>query len=456
MPISSDAIAPLTDTPRPTRWILVVIIAASVLSSLDLFIVNLAFSGIRDSFPGATNATISWVLSAYSITFAALLVPAGRLADIYGRKRIFKNGLTLFAVASAACALAPDVFTLIAGRALKGVAAALMIPTSLALLLGAYPKSEHKRMVAVWAASGSVAGAIGPTLGGLLVTLDWRLIFLVNLPVALMALWMSKHLTETSRLDSPLPDVFGSLVFVAAIGTLVAGISYAPEWGWSSATLILALTCASLFMAIFVRRCLKVKSPALDLKVFKIASFRVATLGMACFYIGFSIMLLGSTLYVTQVWHWNPIVAGAAIGPGPGAAFVTALVVSRTNTEPTRLTLFAGVLFLLAGLWWAIGLGPSPNYILGLLPGLVLVGAAAGMGQTGFIAGGASSLPATHYASGTGVINTSRQVGGALGVAIFVSLAGSATTPNHFKTAWMVMAGCGLLTCICALYLPRR
>ncbi|MCL6413908.1 MFS transporter, partial [Pantoea agglomerans] len=184
--------------------------AGSVLSSLDLFVVNLAFPAIRDSFPGATNQVMSWVLTAYSIAFAAFLVPGGRLADLYGRKRVFIAGLLIFAVASAACVFSPNVVSLIFARGLKGVGAALMIPTSLGLLLAAYPKTRHKQMVGIWAATGSVAAALGPTLGGGLVEIDWRLIFLVNLPVVMVALWLSRYLIESPTTGGVFPDIVGS------------------------------------------------------------------------------------------------------------------------------------------------------------------------------------------------------------------------------------------------------
>lgn len=441
---------------RVSIWIMVVIGAGSVLSSLDLFVVNLAFSAIRDSFPGATNQAMSWVLSAYSIAFAAFLVPSGRLADIYGRKRIFVTGLTIFTIASAVCAVAPDALSLILGRGLKGLGAALMIPTSLGLLLAAYPQERHKQMIGIWAATGSVAAALGPTLGGLLVDINWRLIFLVNLPVAIPALWLCKHLQESQRADSEFPDVLGSILLIAGIACLVAGISYAPEWGISSTTLCLTLGGAVASIALFVWRCFHAKSPALDLRLFRVPTLTVATIGMACFYVGFAMMLLGGTLYMTQVWHWDPMLTGAAIGASPGMAFVTSLLIGKTSISPTRLTIVAGLLFVVSGLWWFAMLGPEPDYLFALLPGLILTGAGAGIGQTGFIAGGASALPSHQYATGTGIINTSRQIGAAVGVAVFVSVSGTAVMAEQYKTAWLLLAGFGLLASLSALLLRAK
>lgn len=441
--------------PRVSAWVMIVIGAGSVLSSLDLFVVNLAFPAIRDSFPGATNQTMSWVISAYSIAFAAFLVSGGRLADIYGRKRVFKLGLVIFSIASLACAFAPDVIALIVARGLKGVGAALMIPTSLGLLLAAYPKERHKQMVGIWAATGSVAAALGPVLGGALVHLDWRLIFLINLPVSLPALWLSKHLVETPRIDSRFPDVIGSLMLIAGLALLVAGISYGSEWGIGNHTLWAVLAGAAVALALFVWRCQVHASPALDLRVFGVATFTIATLGMAFFYMGFAIMLLGGSLFLTQVWHWDTVLAGAAFGVGPGTAVVASLLVGKTALSPQRLTIIAGLLFFLAGIWWSLVLTAQSDYLLAFLPGLIFTGAGAGIGQTGFIAGGTSALPAHQYATGTGIINTSRQIGAAIGVSLFVAVSGMANQPQHYHAAWLLMAGFGLVATLSALLLNK-
>lgn len=433
-------------------WVMVAVGAGSVLSSLDLFVVNLAFPVIRDSFPGATNQVMSWVLTAYSIAFAAFLVPSGRLADLYGRKRVFITGLLIFAVASAACAFAPNAVTLILARGLKGVGAALLIPTSLGLLLAAYPKARHKQMVGRWAATGSVAAALGPTLGGVLVEIDWRLIFLVNLPVVMVALWLSRHLVESPATGGVFPDIWGSVFLIAGIGCLVAGISYAPEWG-GNINLWLALGAAIVFLTLFVWRCLTVLSPALDLRVFQISVFTFATFGMACFYMGFAIMLLGGTLYLTQVWQWEPMMAGAGIGMSPGTAVLASLLAGKTNISPKRLTVLAGFLFLIAGIWWYAMLGAEPDYLMAYLPGLLLTGAGAGIGQTGFLAGGTAALPEKQYATGTGIINTARQIGAAVGVSVLVAVVGTAFYAEQYSLAWLLMAGFGAIVSISALLL---
>ena len=448
---------PLT-TSRSSSRVLLVIGAGSVLASLDLFVVNLAFSSIRDSFPGATNQSLSWVLNAYAILFAALLVPAGRLADRYGRKRVFQLGLLVFAIASLGCALAPGVEGLILARGLKGVGAALMIPTSLGLLLAAHPPEQHQRMVSIWAATGSVAAALGPVLGGLLVHLDWRLVFLINLPIAVPALVLSRHLLETPRSGGRVPDVVGSVFLASGIGCVVAVISYATEWGPASARLWSTLLCGGVCLAVFIWRCLHQPSPALDLRVFRIPAFTLATLGMGCFYMGFAMMLLGSTLFLTQVWHWDSMKTGAAFALGPGTAVVAALTGGRAKVAPHLLTVVGGVLVFAAGLWWFTVLGEQPDYLTRFLPGLILTGAGAGVAQTGFLSGGAAALPASEYATGTGILNTARQVGGAIGVALLVAVTGSAREAAQYERVWLLISGFGFISILTALALrgPTR
>ena len=169
----------------PHRWqVLIVVTAGAFLANLDLFIVNIAFPAIQVDFPGADLSELSWVLNGYAIVFATLLVPAGRLADLVGRKRIFLGGLALFLVASALCAPAIGPWTLVGARVIQAIGAALMIPTSLALLLPEFPLERRAAAVGFWTAGAALAATLGPTIGGLLVTASWRWVFLVNLPWA--------------------------------------------------------------------------------------------------------------------------------------------------------------------------------------------------------------------------------------------------------------------------------
>lgn len=434
---------------------LLVVGTANVLSTLDLFVVNLAFSSLHRSFPGTTNQALSWVLSAYSILFAAVLVPAGRMGDRYGRKRVFRIGLVVFGVASAMCALAPDVAALVAARALKGVGAALMVPSSLGLLLASSPRDKHTKMVAIWSATGSVAAALGPVVGGALVELSWRLIFVINVPLAALAVWQSARLEDSPRSTSAPPDLLGSVLLVLGIGALAIAVTYAPEWGFLSTASLGAALGSVVLLGAFVRRCLRHPSPALDLRIFRSKAFLGATMGMAIFYAGFAIMLLGGTLFLTSVWGWNPLRAGEAFAIGPATAVVSALTAARLGVAPRRLVLFGSACFLAASVYWWRFLDAEPAWLAHYLPASMLFGAGAGVAQTGFIAGGTGALPASDYATGSAVLTTARQIGAALGVAIFVALAGTATMPSQYASAWLAIAVLASVGAACGAWARR-
>src|SRR3954453_7535815 len=209
-------------------------------ASLDLFIVNIAFPDIQKDFDDTSLASLSWILNAYAIVFAALLVPAGRWADRTGRKRAFLGGLALFTAASAACAAAPSVAVLVGAGAVQAGGAALMLPTSLALLLPQFPPEKRQLAVGIWAAVGGSAAAAGPLLGGVLVQGSWRLVFLFNIPVGIAALVAgTRVLAEARDPAGGQPDTLGAALLAAGIGALALAIVKGPDWGWGSARVVI-------------------------------------------------------------------------------------------------------------------------------------------------------------------------------------------------------------------------
>src|SRR3954468_23766152 len=203
-------------------------------ASLDLFIVNIAFPDLQRDFAGTSLASLSWVLNAYAIVFAALLVPAGRWADRVGRKRAFLGGLALFTAASAACAAAPSVGVLVAARIVQATGAAILTPASLGLLLPEFPPEKRGLAIGLWAAVGGTAAAAGPVIGGLLVELSWRWVFLVNVPVGIAAIVAgSRVLREIREEGAERPDLVGAGLLTGGVATLIAAIVEGPDWGWS-------------------------------------------------------------------------------------------------------------------------------------------------------------------------------------------------------------------------------
>src|SRR2546427_4076108 len=221
----------------PHRYrVLVVVSVATFVASLDLFIVNIAFPSIQRDFAGTSDATLSWVLSGYAIVTAALLVPAGRLAYLAGRKRLFIAGLAIFVLASALCAAAPGAGWLIAARVLHAAGGAVLMPASLALLLAEFRPRERALAVAVWSATGAIAAAAGPPIGGLLVQASWRWVFLVNLPVGLVTVALAARVLSESRDPDArrLPDLLSAGLIAFASSALMLAIVQGQSWGWTS------------------------------------------------------------------------------------------------------------------------------------------------------------------------------------------------------------------------------
>src|SRR5262245_39146838 len=236
MKLSCGTVSSMTK-PKPAvePTVFAVTVLGAFMVALDLSIVNVAFPSMQASFPETSTATLSWVLTAYSVVFGALLLAGGRIADRSGRRRTFFAGLAVFTVGSALCALAPAPWLLIAGRATQAVGAAALLPSSLALLLGAARPDARAAVVSMWGGISALAVATGPSLGSVLIDWGgWRWAFLVNLPVALVA-WLAgrRVLTEAAG-GGPRPDLVGVAAISVAVASLALGITQGDEWGWSS------------------------------------------------------------------------------------------------------------------------------------------------------------------------------------------------------------------------------
>src|SRR3954447_18862679 len=217
------------------------------MASLDLFIVNIAFPTIAADFDNASISSLSWVLNAYAIVFAALLVPAGRIADRIGRKRVFIAGLGTFALASALCAAAPSVPVLVGARVLQAAGGAMMLPATLGLILPVFPAEQRALAVGIWSAVGGVAAALGPPIGGLLVGLSWRWIFVVNVPIAIVTILLARRVLDEVREpgQTERPDVLGAVLLTGGIALLTGGIVQGPDWGWGDPRVVAAFVTAA-------------------------------------------------------------------------------------------------------------------------------------------------------------------------------------------------------------------
>src|SRR3954449_8927271 len=423
------------------KWrVLIVVSAAVFMASLDLFIVNIAFPDIERDFGGTSLGSLSWILNAYAIVFAALLVPAGRTADRLGRKRAFVAGVAVFTAASALCAAAPNVELLVAARVLQALGAAAVFPTSLALLLPEFPPAQRRTAVSIWAAVGGVAAAAGPPIGGLLVQAGWQLVFLVNVPIGIVLLVFAvRILTETREpAGTPRPDLLGAGLLTASIGTLTFAIVKSSDWSWGSARVIGLLAVAAVLLGAFWLRSTRHPAPIVEPALLERRSFALANLGALLFFMAFGAMLLASVLFLTGVWHHSVLRAGLEIAPGPAmaAAFAVpgALLSERLGERVTGA--IGSLLFALGGAWWVARIGATPDYTGSFLPGMVVGGAGVGLVIPSLTSAATSALPPHRFATGSAVLAMSRQIGVALGVAVLVALVGTTDAIGGFQDGY--------------------
>jgi len=460
----------VTEPPRPAgprhRAAIVFVITAlgSFMASLDLSIVNIAFPAIKTSYPQASQASLAWIITAYSIVFGALLVTGGRTGDRLGRKRTFLIGTAVFIAGSFLCGIAPDVPVLVASRVLQGVGAAFLVPSSVGLLIGAYPPSRRTQMISLWGGIGALAVATGPSLGAALVTAGgWRWVFFVNVPVGLAILVVGRRIlveSERSRSDAR-PDYLGVILVSLAVAALVAAVSEGSGWGWSDPRIIAAFVAAVVLTFAFLYRSGHHPQPVIDLTLFSDRSFAAANAATLVYAAGFFAILLGNILFLTEVWHYSIMRAGLAVTPGP---LVVAAVAGPAGKVAARIgfrpVIMAGGTLMAAGLaWYVLRVGTTPSYLAEWLPGTLIVGLGIGLSFPVLSAAAVSSLNPGRFAIGSAVNQTARQVGGALGIAILVLLtskpAGLTGALDHFDHVWIFGAITSFSAGLIGLLIPR-
>jgi EmrB/QacA subfamily drug resistance transporter len=450
----------VTETGHPRRWgIMAVLGAVAFMAQLDFFVVNVALDGIGQSFPGARVASVSWVLSAYAIVFAAVLVPAGRIADHWGRKKMLLTGVVVFTLTSAGAAAAPSLDVLVAARAIQAVGAAMIVPTSLGLLYPSFPKRQHTLVVGLWAGVGAIAASAGPPVGGLLVTLDWRLIFLINVPVGIATLVAGALLLPSVRQPkgASLPDPVSALTLLLGVSMLVLATVQGPEWGWTDARTMALFAAAALAGVATIERTLHAKAPVIEKQLFTSRPFTAASVALFLFFVGFAIVLLSTALFMQEVWHFSPLSAGIGIAPAPLASIAFAMNAGPIQRRFGRIApaVTGSLIMALAAVYWLAAVHTTPDYWGGMFPGLIMVGLAGGLAQAPLFAA-AGTLAPERATTGSAVLNMSRQIGSAVGVAVLVALTPHATIEG-FDFAWWVQAGAGLAagTALLALRLRR-
>ncbi len=439
-----------TTQTRPVLTALIVLTGV-FLSSLDLFIVNIAFPSISKAFHGESLSSLSWVLSAYTIVFAAALVPAGRWADRAGRKRAFLLGLAIFTASSALCAVAPSLDFLVGARVLQAVGGALMLPTSLGLLLPAFGPERKGAAIGLWSAVGGAAAALGPPIGGMLVQISWRWVFLVNLPFSLLALFFGvRHLHEVRDPEAHKSDLLGAALLTVAVASLVAAIVEGSDWGWTSPRILGAFGLAAVSGTWLVLRSMRHPNPVIEPAVIRHRAVALADVSSLFFFGGFGALVLGGVLFLTGVWHETVLRTGFLIAPGPLlaglAAFPGGLLGARFGHRAVGTV--GSLLFASGGVWWITHVGATPDWAGAYLPGSLLGGLGVGLMLPSLGGAATAPLPPQRFATGSALYAMTRQIGVALGVACLVAILGSSgavPSVTAFHHAWLFMTACSLV-----------
>jgi EmrB/QacA subfamily drug resistance transporter len=437
------------------RRVLGVCALAGFMAFLDVTIVNVAFPNMEHYFPAASRSDLSWILNGYNVMFSAMLVPAGRLADLVGRRRVFLAGLILFTVASLGCALAPNEWLLVAARVVQAVGAAAVIPTSIALLLREYPVQRRLAATSVLGACAAAAAAVGPTVGGLLVELmDWRLVFLVNLPIGVIAvLWGASVLRESAVPSrGARPDLLGAGLLAVGLGAVVLVIVEGNEWGWATTRVLATAATGLALVGAALWRSARHPAPVLDLGLLRLRPVAAGNAALVLFAIAIYGKILVDVLYLTEVWQLRPLYAGLALSPGPLITAACAPIAGRFADRygARRIAAMGVVLYALGCVWFATVPGTQPAYLTHWLPGSLLTGVGNSMAFPILTGVAVSSLPYEKFGIGSAVNATARQIGAALGVAIVIAVL-STVTGAHGERGQAALDRGFWFTCVAAV-----
>jgi EmrB/QacA subfamily drug resistance transporter len=421
---------PVTETvaaPNPRRWLtLAVVGAAFFMTILDVAIVNVAIPSIQLKLH-TTPATVQWVLIAYSITFGGFLLLGGRMADLLGRRLIFLVGLTLFTIASLICGLAGSIGVLIAARAVQGVGAAIISPAALSIVSTTFEEgAERNKALGIWGALGGSGAAAGVLFGGILTKyLGWEWIFFVNVPVGALVFALTPIFVPESRADMPDRrfDAAGAITVTGGLALLVYAISKAPDVGWGSARTILLLIASAVILAAFVLIELRGRAPLMPFSIFRIRSLLGANV------VGF---LLGAvifadffvlTFYVQETLHWSALKTGVTFLATAGTTVIWAGVAQALTTRfGPRPIIVAGLLILAAAMVQYTQIPLHGHYWPDLLPAYLAFALGLAFAFVPVTIAALAQVAPREAGLASGLINTSQQIGGAIGIAMVTTI----------------------------------
>ncbi|MBL1086957.1 MFS transporter [Streptomyces actinomycinicus] len=441
---------------RRRRWTVLAVCCLSMfLVGLDTTIVNVGLPAIGHGLDVGTRS-LEWTVDAYTVVLAGLLISSGALADRFGRRRVFQWGLTVFGVASLACALAPSVGALVAARAVQGIGASMLSPVALAIVVNAMPDpKERAQAIGIWASVFGLSMAAGPVTGGALVAgLGWRSLFWINAPVVVAALLLSTVFVPESRAPKARrPDVPGQILLSLTIGVWVAVLIEGPRIGWTSPAALAGYGVAAAATAGFVRVEFRREEPLMDPRLFRSPAVSGAVLGAVAVFVALNATLLLNTLYLQHTRGFTALAAGTATLPMALGATVCAPWSGRlVGRVGPRLPLYVAGAFLTAGGLCLVGLDRHTGIHL-LLTAYLLIGIGFGFANAPITNTAVSGLPPARAGVAGAITSTARQVGSALGIAVaggLVAGSGPAALARASRPGWFLVAACGLVVLLVA------
>jgi EmrB/QacA subfamily drug resistance transporter len=459
--------------PDPRRWAALALLAlAQFVVVLDASIMNIALPSIGRAFDTPTEE-LSWVINAYVLTFGGFLLLGGRMADLLGRRRIFMAGLGLFGLASLAGGLSTNEAQLIAARAVQGLGAAILAPSALSLVTTIFPEgAERNKALSVWGAVAGAGGVAGVLLGGVLTdAFGWEAVLLVNVPIALVAAGLTRRLIDESRAELPERsfDLAGATTVTAGLAALVYGLVEAEGAGWTSGRTLSAFAAAGVLLAMFVAVERRASAPLVPFRIFRLRSVSGANLAMALAGASMFGLFFILSIYMQQILGYDALETGLAQLP-----LALALVASASAASPLveriglKPVLLAGLALFAAGLGWLAFIPADGSLLADILGPSLLIGIGLGLAFVPITIAAVSGVAKDEAGLASGLINTTQQIGGALGLAVLVALATSRTESSlaggadpsvavteGFQIALAVGAGIAVLALVAAaLVLP--
>jgi EmrB/QacA subfamily drug resistance transporter len=447
------------------KWLTLAAVSVGLfMIMLDNTVVNVALPSIQRDLD-ADLSELQWIVTGYALTFAALMLIGGKLADAYGRRKIFVLGIVVFTLASLLCGLAGSSEMLIAARVLQGAGAALMNPATLSIIAATFPPRERGTAIGIWAGTSAMALAIGPLVGGLITEhLDWSWIFFVNVPIGILGIAASYLFIDESRDEThERLDLPGLVTSAVGLFALTYGLIEANTYGWSSARIVGAFVLAALSLFAFVQLERRQRAPMLPLELFRNGTYTGANLVMLLVALAMFGVFFFVSLYMQNILGYSPVQAGAAFLPMTILIILIAPLAGKTSDRIGSRGLVTGGMMLIAvqlGMFSRLGVDAS---FWNLFPALVVGGIGMALTMTPSAAAATRSVPVEKAGVGSAVLNSARQVGGTMGIAlmgaIMAAQAGGERTPEAFmrgfESALLVAAGIAVVGAIVAFTLVR-